>query len=192
MTNTLRSRKCALAIACAGVLFAAGATDASADTTLTPVPQPEGPTPIATTPVAPGASGAGPVAGTCFSCQPTRVSDNPGGPPAPAPTVSPVLTHSNSGAYHDNLVVDGVDFTPDGSVHVEARPNHDGDFAPYITDRFADGSGQIHVEFFQLQTISPHDRGAKGGYVIATDTTTGKSTAALPVTIFPPVMVDNG
>jgi len=187
-----RSRNVTVALVCVGWLMSAGTRGASADPTLTPVPQPEGPSTIAQTPKDLGTSGAGPIAGTCFSCQPNRVSENPGAAPGPAPTVSPVLTHTNSGAYHDNLVVDGVDFTPNKPVHVEARPNHDGDFEPYITDRGADGSGQIHVEFFNLQTTSPHDRGAKGGYVIATDTTTGKSTAPLAVTIFPPIMIDNG
>ena len=182
-----RLRSGAMALVCTGMLFTVCMPGASADTTLTPVPQPENPTPIPTTPKAPA-----PAAGTCFSCQPNLVTDNPAGAPGPAPTVSPVLNHTNSGAYHDNLVVDGVDFTPNGPVHVEARPNNPGDFEPYITDRAANDSGGIHVEFYNLQTISPHDRGAKGGYAIATDTTTGKSTPALAVTIFPPVMIDNG
>ena len=182
-----RSRSAAAFLVCTSMLFTVGVPGAVADTTLTPVPQPENPTPIPTTPKAPA-----PAAGTCFSCQPNLVTDVPTNAPAPAPTVSPVLTHTNSGAYHDNLVVDGAGFTPDKPVHVEARPNHDGDFEPYITDRGADDSGRIHVEFYNLQTISPHDRGAKAGYVIATDTTTGRSTPALAISIFPPGMIDNG
>jgi hypothetical protein len=186
-----RFRNSAVALVCAGWLLTVGAPGASADPTLTPVPQPQGPTtPIAQTPK--DAYGSGPIAGTCFSCQPNRVSDNPGAAPGPAPSVSPILTHSNSGADHYNLVVDGVDFTPDKSVHLEVHPDRDGDFEPYITDRFADGSGRIHVEFYNLQTVSPHDRGARGGYVFATDTTTLQTTDRLHVTIFPPVMIDNG
>src|SRR5690349_20085992 len=100
-------RNSAAALVCAGWLLAVGAPGASADPTLTPVPQPQGPsTPIAQTPKDAGSTGSGPIAGTCFSCQPNRVSDNPGAARGPAPAVAPVLTHTNSGAYHDNLVVD--------------------------------------------------------------------------------------
>jgi hypothetical protein len=47
------------------------------------------------------------------------------------------------------------------------------------------------VQFYDFQTVSPRDRNAKGGYVVATDTTTSVSTAPFPVTISPPVMIDN-
>ncbi|MDT5045881.1 MAG: hypothetical protein QOG75_1734 [Mycobacterium sp.] len=140
-----------------------------------------------------GAPLPGAVAGPCFSCQPNQISDNTAtAAPGPAPTVSPVLTHSNSGANHDDLTVGGVDFTPNESVHIELRPDHDGDFNPYVTDRGASPSGSIHVQFYGYQTVSPHDRGARGGYVVATDTTTLQSTAPLPVIIFPAVTIDHG
>ena len=115
-----------------------------------------------------------------------------GSRPGTRPTVSPALIHSNSGANHDDLTVDGVDFTPNKSVHIELRPDHDGDFNPYVTDRGASPSGSIHVQFYGYQTVSPHDRGAGDGHVVATDTTTLQSTAALPVIIFPAVTIDHG
>ncbi|HEY7052727.1 MAG TPA: hypothetical protein VH496_11445 [Mycobacterium sp.] len=102
-----------------------------------------------------------------------------------------MLTHSNSGANHDELTVDGVDFTPDKLVHLEVRPTNPGAFDPYVTDRDASASGAIHVKC-GLQTVSPRDPGARSGYVVATDVTTQATTAPLPVTIFPPVMIDNG
>jgi hypothetical protein len=103
-----------------------------------------------------------------------------------------VLTHSNSGANHDNLTVDGVDFIPKESVHFQVLPNHPGDFASFETDRDVIDSGAVHVEFYGHQTSSPRDPGAKGGYVIATGSVSKKTTPPLQVTIFPPVTIDNG
>ena len=115
-------RNAALAHVCTGLLFGAGTKVASADPTLTPTHQPQGP--VAHTPADAGAPLPGAVAGPCFSCQPNQISDNPAAAaPGPAPTVSPALTHSNSGANHDDLTVDGVDFTPNICPYrIAARP----------------------------------------------------------------------
>ena len=46
-----------------------------------------------------------------------------GSRPGTRPTVSPALIHSNSGANHDDLTVDGVDFTPNICPYrIAARP----------------------------------------------------------------------
>ena len=68
-------RNAALAHVCTGLLFGAGTKVASADPTLTPTPQPQGP--VAHTPADAGAPLPGAVAGPCFSCQPNQISDNP-------------------------------------------------------------------------------------------------------------------
>lgn len=185
-----RLRNGALAFVCIGLLFGAGPTVASADPTLTPVPEPRGQEPIPTTERTPAGESV-PGVGTCFSCGPSQAAVDPAAPGS-APNVAPVFTHTNSGADHVNLTVDGAGFTPNKPVHVEVRPDHNGDFDPYITDRGANQSGAIHVEFYSLQTVSPHDRNARGGYVVATDTTTQQSTPPLAATIFPPVVIDHG
>ena len=164
-------RNSALVLAFAGLLFGAGTTAASADeTTLVPTPEPQGP--IART--ANGDAGAPvepvtpPGNGPCFSCAPNQISDSPPAVgPGPTPTVSPVLTHSNSGANHEQLTVDGVDFTPKQRVDFVLQPTNAGDFDPESKYRFATDSGSVQVTFAD-QTVPPRG-GGKSGFVVATD-----------------------
>jgi hypothetical protein len=112
----------AVALAFAGFLFGVAGATASADPTLTPTPEPRGP--ILRVP-----NGAADVPVQIvpspsdlpnFSLQPNQVSDNPPAAPAPAPTVSPELTGSNSGvgATATNLIIWGDHFHPGDSVYI--------------------------------------------------------------------------
>lgn len=189
--HTLRAAAAALAFA--GILLGVGTATASADPTLVPTPEPQGP--IARTPKSadqPVQPVPGPDAQPCFACQPNQVSDNPAGP-GPAPTVSPPqLSGSNSGvpATATNLIIWGDHFHPGDAVYIEVRGSDGKRY--WDGTATADGAGNVNVKTSRGTDSST----PVNGYAVAIDQTAGLDSNRLPVAIkggpAGPSQVDNG